>query len=507
MTVHRRRGRAPPRRQAHPRWRSRRPRPDGTTSFADLQAAFQNNAKASRPHLLRFDLLHLNGHNTRNLPLRERKSLLAKLLAHADPHTLRLSEHLESDGPTIFRNACKLRAEGIVSKRAAAQYTSGRTSDWIKCKCLHEQEFVIGGLHPARRRPHRHAAASARCCSATTTRSKLIYAGRTGTGFTQKTHKLLRDKLDAPHTILKPVRQASPPKPARRTWVKPILVAQVRFATWTADNLVRQAAFLGLRDDKPATEVTRETSAPTPSPRSPPRQKPPLILPTPTPSPQKSPQLTTSNLTTCNFATNIRLTHPTKILDPESGLTKQALADYYWAVAAACCRTSPDRPLSLVRCPDGAAKPCFFQKHVNSMLPPGIGSVPVPDKKTGVIEPYITLDPPRPRPSPASPSSASSKSIPGARATTTSNIPTASSSTSTPTSPFPGPPSPPPPPKSARASRRLGLTSFLKTTGGKGLHVVIPIEPKLRLARCKRLRLPLRPRHGEGEPRASTSPK
>src|ERR1035441_9632042 len=106
-------------------------RPDGTTSFADLQASFQEGAKHPLTYFC-FDLLHLNGHNTRDLPLRDRKALLTQLLAHADPHTLRLSEHLESDGPTIFHNACKLSAEGIVSKRASAKYHSGRSSDWIK---------------------------------------------------------------------------------------------------------------------------------------------------------------------------------------------------------------------------------------------------------------------------------------------------------------------------------------------------------------------------------------
>ncbi len=229
--------------------------PDGTTSFADLQAAFQEGARHQLTYFA-FDLLHLDGHNPRNLPLRERKALLAEVLTHADPHVLRFSEHLESDGPTIFHNACKLRAEGIVSKRAAAKYTAGRSSDWVKCKCLHEQEFVIGG-YTLPGAGHTGMKGVGALLLGYYDGTRFIYAGRTGTGFTQKTHKLLHDKLQ-------PLKQTacpftSVPAEARRgaIWVKPKLVAQVRFATWTADNLVRQAAFLGLRDDKPAADVTR----------------------------------------------------------------------------------------------------------------------------------------------------------------------------------------------------------------------------------------------------------
>jgi bifunctional non-homologous end joining protein LigD len=449
--------------------------PDGTTSFAALQAAFQNDAKNPPLTYFVFDLLHLNGHNTRSLPLRERKALLAPLLARADPHTLRLSEHLESDGPTIFRNACRLRAEGIVSKLASSKYTSGRSSAWIKCKCLHEQELVIGGFtlpgagHTGMRGvgalllgyyDHAHKPA------------RLIYAGRAGTGFTQKTHKLLRDKLDALAQPKTPFDQPPSPSEARGVhWVKPTLVAQVRFATWTADHLVRQAAFLGLREDKPAIEVTRETSAPTPKSSKPPASRaahtatsPKAALRTPT----SNQQPTTSNLPP------IRLTHPTKILDATSGLTKQALADYYWAVAPSMLPHIAGRPLSLVRCPEGTAKPCFFQKHVNATLPPGIGSVDVPDKKTGVIEPYITLSTPEALAGLAQlgvlevhPWGSRNDSLEHPDRLIFDLDPDEQLPWSTVTAAA----------LDVRARlKKLGLASFLKTTGGKGLHVVIPIS-------------------------------
>jgi bifunctional non-homologous end joining protein LigD len=448
---------------------------DGNTSFANLQAAFQEGT----PHQLTyfcFDLLHANGHNTRNLPLIQRKELLAEIVTSANEHTLRLSEHLESDGPTVFHNACKLHAEGIVSKRADAKYASGRGSDWIKCKCLLEQEFVIGGytLPGAGHTGMRGVGALLLGYYAG---GKLIYAGRVGTGFNEKTHKLLRDKLEA--LKLASTAFEKPPAEARTGayWVKPRLVAQVRFATWTADNLVRQAAFLGLRDDKPAVDVTRETSAPTPK-SSRPAAKTASHITYPVAA-----KVATKNVEriTKNEHPAIRLTHPAKVLDPETGLSKQALADYYFAVAARMLPHIEGRPLSLVRCPEGSGKPCFFQKHVNAPLPKGIGSVEVKDKKTGVIEPYITLDGES-----ATPEMLASlaqlgvlevhpwgsrnedlehpdrlifdldpdESLKWAMVAETA--------------------------AEVRARlKKLGLASFLKTTGGKGLHVVIPIEPKL----------------------------
>jgi len=470
--------------------------PDGTTSFADLQAAFQNNAKNRPLTYFVFDLLHLNGHNTRGLPLRDRKALLTELLAHADPNILRLSEHLESDGPTLFRNACKLRAEGIVSKRASAVYHAGRSSDWIKCKCLHEQEFVIGGYtlpgagHTGMKGVGALLLGYYQGIGDHKEPAKLIYAGRTGTGFTQQTHKLLRDKLDALAQSSTPFA-AQLPAEARSGahWVKPNLVAQVRFATWTADSLVRQAAFLGLREDKPAAQVTRETSAPTPRSSKPaaksashPTHTHPIAAKR---SPTDSVERSTYNVkrTTNNDPPPVRLTHPTKVLDPESHLTKQALADYYWAVASRMLPHIAGRPLSLVRCPDGAAKPCFFQKHVTSLLPPGIGSVPVPDKKTGVIEPYITLSTPEALAGLAQlgvlevhPWGSRNDSLEHPDRLIFDLDPDESLPWSVVTAAA----------TDVRTRlKKIGLTSFLKTTGGKGLHVVIPIEPKLSWADAK----------------------
>ena len=259
---------------------------DGTTSFADLQAAFQEGVRKPLTYFA-FDLLHLNGHNLRNLPLIERKAILAQLLA-ADGDHIRLSEHLEGDGAAILRKACELRIEGIVSKRANGTYSPGRGGSWLKLKCIREQEFVIGGFTlPTKGHTGIHGV-GALLLGYYDDAKKLIYAGRTGTGFTQKTHNIIRTQLENLRQTAMPFE--SVPADARRgaIWVKPQLVAQVNFSTWTADNLVRQASFKGIREDKPAAEVRREeptTSSKTPAAQNTPRTP----LPPPSQPKQKSP--------------------------------------------------------------------------------------------------------------------------------------------------------------------------------------------------------------------------
>jgi bifunctional non-homologous end joining protein LigD len=488
---------------------------NGISSFAALQASFQNQERHPLTYFV-FDLLHIEGHNPRNLPLRDRKALLADLLPRAPDDTLRLSEHIEGSGPTIFHHACELHTEGILSKRADAPFRSGRSSDWLKSKCRLEQEFVIGGYSDSKEAkalgslsgPDRFGS----LLLGVYANRKLIYTGRTGTGFSHKLKRDLYKRLHALETDKMPF--ATRPGDARRDvhWVEPKLVAQVRFATWTADNLVRQAAFLGLREDKPPSEVTREmpttkpaaksashrastrnsspaarSSAPAARNSSPAARSsapaahssaPAAHSSKPKPAPAKSSRASSSP---APLPSSLRLTHPDKILDPETSLTKRQLAEYYIAVASRMLPHISNRPLSLVRCPEGAGKPCFFQKHVTSMLPPGIGSVQVVDKKSGKPEPYITLTGDQATPEALAslaqlgvlevhPWGSCNKDLERPDRLIFDLDPDESLPWSTLCE------------AAAEIRKRLkraGLECFLKTTGGKGLHVVAPIQPTL----------------------------
>jgi bifunctional non-homologous end joining protein LigD len=457
---------------------------NGTTSFADLQAAFQEGVKKPLTYFA-FDLLHLNGHNLRSLPLVERKKYLAQLLEGAGEF-VRFSEHIESDGKEVFHKACEFHAEGIISKRADSRYSADRTGDWLKLKCVHEQEFVIGGFTlPSKGHTGIHGIGS--LLLGYYQNDKLIYAGRTGTGFTQKTHRILRDQLDK-------LRQPAcafekPPAEARRNaiWVNPQLVAQVNFSTWTADNLVRQASFKGLREDKAAREIHREDPSTSPRPRvskgashaaNTSLAAKTATRKTSTTEAHSSSSPTTKSSTNRKRAESapIRLTHADKILDTETHLTKQQLADYYWAVAPYMLPHIAGRPLSLVRCPEGSEKPCFYQKHANNMLPSGIESIDVPDKKTGRPEPYITLSTPEALAGLAQmgvlevhPWGSRNDDIEHPDRIVVDLDPDISIPWATLTSSAG---------EVRKQLKKLGLESFLKSTGGKGLHVVVPIQAK-----------------------------
>jgi bifunctional non-homologous end joining protein LigD len=336
-----------------------------------------------------------------------------------------------------------LGAEGIISKLADGKYSSGRGGSWLKLKCYQEQEFVIGGFTLPSNESHGVGALILGYYRS----GKLIYAGRTGTGFTQKTHRMLRDKLDK-------LRQARPsfeklPDGVSRgvIWVKPELVAQVSFSAWTADQLVRQAAFKGLREDKPAHTVRREspeTDAKEASQQSSAK----------TTASSAAPKTTTSTTHAKKAAAAgelpIRLTHPDKVLDESSGLTKRALADYYLAIANVMLPFIADRPLTIVRCPV--------------------------DKKSGKPEPYITLSKPE-------------SIVELAQLGVLEMHPWGSRNEHLEQPDrliFDLDPDESLPWRTLAASalevrkrlKALGLQSFVKSTGGKGLHVVAPIRPE-----------------------------
>ncbi|HEX4032601.1 MAG TPA: DNA ligase D [Terracidiphilus sp.] len=438
---------------------------DGTTSFANLQAAFQEGARSALTYFI-FDLLHLDDRNLRNLPLLERKEILAEVLSGLPPDSsIRFSEHTGGDAKTVFDNACRLGAEGIISKQAQSKYVSGRSNAWLKFKCYREQEFVIGGFTF----PSNGIRGVGALLLGYYKNGKLLYAGRTGTGFTQKTHRMMRDRLETIRNKTSPFATVPTQMCRGVHWVKPELVAQVSFANWTTDNIVRQAAFKGLREDKPPKSVQREEEQVAQKREKAKSGTKPIRRET-----ARGKQIFVGAYSSRPLP--IRLTHPDKVLDSDSGLTKEGLAHYYAAIASHMLPHINGRPLSLVRCMNGSSKPCFFQKHANETLPPDIESVDIVDKKTGTPEPYITLSTPEALIELAQVnvleihswgSKNSSLEMPDRIVvdldpdTTIDWKMLAASAIEV-----------------RERMKAAGLASFLKITGGKGLHVVAPIRPE-----------------------------
>jgi bifunctional non-homologous end joining protein LigD len=437
---------------------------DGQSSFAKLQAAFDEGAAHPLTYFV-FDLMHLNGHDLRQQPLTARKEILAQMLDNLPEHeTVRYGQHIQTEGAPIFKEACRLGAEGIVSKRSDSAYTSGRTKSWLKIKCDRRQEFVVGGFT----KPANGTEGIGALLLGYYDNKKLIYAGRTGTGFTQVNSRKLRQQLEKMRQTAMPFVEVPASAGKGALWVRPELVAEVQFSTWTADNLVRQASFKGLREDKKAAEVRREVPDASLAQKSDPPKKADPAKKAPAPAPKKL---------------GFRVTHPDKIVDPETGLTKQALVDYYLAVAPLMLPHVTGRPLSLVRCPNGTGKKCFYQKHLGPGMPPGIGGVEIPDRKGKGVETYVTVQ--------------GEESLAGLAQMNVLEIHPWGSTNDDLEHPdriiFDLDPdeavSWPTLCESAVEVRerlkKLGLQSFVKTTGGKGLHVVAPIRPKFDWERIK----------------------
>ncbi len=424
--------------------------PDGRSSFSALQQALSAGRDGDLVYFL-FDLLHADGEDLTRRPLRERKALLAGLLEHlgtaASP--LRFSEHIEGNGETVFGEACRLGLEGIVSKRASAGHVPARTHDWLKVKCLSRQEFVIGGFSA----PSGARFGFGALLLGVYEDERLVYVGRVGTGFTEQDLRDLRARLDP---LVTPVSPFANPIPKARSgknvvsFVQPVLVAEVAFVEWTADGILRQPSFQGLREDKAPREVRREGPA---------EAEPPAEETTP-PQPLRT------------RIAGLRLSNPDKVLYPGMGLTKRDLALYYESVADHLLVDLVGRPLTLLRCPEGAHQPCFFQKHANAGLPAGIRQIAVAEKKGKGM--YLAVD--------------DLSGVIGLVQMGVLEIHTWGAHADKPDAPdrlvFDVDPDEGMPWESVTTTvlalrerlHDLGLPAFLKTTGGKGLHVVIPLN-------------------------------
>lgn len=312
----------------------------GVSSFSLLQQDLSAN-RTNRFIYYVFDLMRLNGQDLRGEPLVERKQALQDLLGkQSDDSALRFSDHFAEPGKIMLQHACRMGLEGIVSKRADAPYRSGRGPAWVKSKCTARQEFVIGGYLPSEKTGRGLRSLLVGYFEA----GKLHYAGRVGTGFSAGMATGLKKKLDALKADASPFA-AAVPKGKGLVWVKPALVGEVEFRSWTSDRIIRHASFQGLREDKPAEEVVQEKpKASTAGSKA---------KPTPTKS-------------TGTAQTVVKLSHPDKLLWPEEKISKQDLLEHYALVWPRMQQFVVNRPLSLVRAPDGIGGPRFFQKHASA---------------------------------------------------------------------------------------------------------------------------------------------
>ncbi|MFP5076958.1 DNA ligase D [Rhizobium sp. YIM 134829] len=440
-------------------------RDNGASDFSALQEDL-SEGRSDRFTFYLFDCMHLDGHDLRKAPLVERKALLQKLLRSDDP-LLRYSEHFEDDGNLVLTHACRLSLEGVISKDRDSAYESGRSKLWIKSKCSERQEFVIGGYVPSSTSDHAIGALALGVYEG----NALRHVGRVGTGFTRSVAESLFEKLSALEQDESPYAEKLTAD-ARRglVYTAPKLVAEVEFRAWSADGNLRHAAFRGLREDKGPEAVMRETKDET--------AEPPAAKPDKGAKAGKEASVKPAAVPKARIA----LTHPDRIYWPKEGVTKQGLADYYAQVWPLMAPFVVDRPLSLLRCPDGIdGKQRFFQKHAWRGMNKAVGQVKDPKDKSG--EPLLrildfdglvalvqsaTLE--------IHPWGATTRAMEKPDMITMDLDPGEDVDWSAVI-------------EGAYLLKGLieedGLTAFVKTSGGKGLHVVVPLKPSATWASVK----------------------
>ncbi len=447
---------------------------EGRPDFSALQAAI-SAGKTDALVFFAFDLLHADGADLRKVPLGERKARLAAILAkrRAGKAVVRVVEHFEADGAALFASARELGLEGIVSKRLDAAYRSGRSDSWTKAKCRPTHEVVLGGWTDTGGKFRSLLGGVFRD-------DKLAFVGRIGTGFSASTVAAIMPKLKAAARDKTPFDRKTLPADTRKAhWLEPTLVAEIEFAGWTGDGSMRQAAFKGLREDKPAAEV--EAIAPTkqkaiePVSAAPAKATEPKRPPRPTPRPWPSAKANPSAKGKAEVM-GVAISHPDKALWPDAGddgapVTKRDLALYFEAVGEWMLPHIAERPCSIIRAPDGIAGQTFFQRHAMAGGSKLFRTMTI----SGDREPYVAID---------SVAALAAVAQSGGLELHPSNC-------------APGEPDVPgrlvfdldPAPDVAfgdviaaaktvkEVLELLGLATFAKTTGGKGLHVVVPLAP------------------------------
>lgn len=324
----------------------------GRTNFQMLQNSLtKKNDKHLRYYI--FDILYLDGKDLRSLPLMERKEILKKVLKKS-PSNILFSEHFETSGKDFFKASCDHELEGIVSKLANSPYISGRHDAWVKTKCTSRQEFVIGGWSE----PQGGRIGIGALLLGIYENGMLKYAGRVGTGFSHQTLQDLKMKLK-PLEIKDSPFEINSPRGKDTHWLKPEKVCEVSFSNWTDEGILRTPVFLGMREDKPAQEIHME----------------------------KAKKKKTSKKETVR-----KISSPDKILFKNEKITKEKVANFYQAISKYMLPYLADRPLSLVRCPNGSEEQCFFQKHISGNMPEAFHPFPVKEEKGEGI--YLSIDSP-----------------------------------------------------------------------------------------------------------------
>ena len=434
----------------------------GRTSFQALQNALTAASSVNGLAFFAFDLMYRDGYDLRGAPLSERKRLLHEVIGRG-AGTVKPGPEVADGGETFFRQACAMRLEGAMYKKADSLYAAGRrTREWIKVKCVQRQEMVIGGYTD----PQGSRQGFGALLLGYYDGGKLRYAGKVGTGFDDKLLRMLGPQLKAreqgtPGFVDPPRGFAA--KGAH--WIRPDLVAEVAFTEWSNDGALRHPSFQGLRLDKKATEVVRERPAPAePAPAAPKN-----------PRATRAPTSARKRADPPDEVAGVALSHPDKVYFPEAAITKRELARYYASVAPWLLPHLAGRPLALVRCPDGWARQCFYQKHADRSVHDAVTRVDVPEGKGtatyfsarsaaalvglvqwGVIElhPWGARTPRLDRPDRLVFDFDPDEGLSWRELATAALL-------------------------LRTLLDEMKLTGFLKTTGGKGLHVVLPIRPTL----------------------------
>ncbi|HSC19299.1 MAG TPA: DNA ligase D [Rhizomicrobium sp.] len=350
----------------------------GISNFSDLQSALSDGKTGGLVYFV-FDLLYLDGRDYRSLPLTDRKAQLEQLLAEklSQAARFRYVEHYRSSGKEMLEAACRMGLEGVISKRADAPYKSGRGNDWTKAKCRGGQEVVIGGWRGDHNNLRSLLAGAYRD-------GQFLYMGRIGTGYNVKSAGELLRKLK-PLEIKRPAFANLKEVPRARDlrWVEPKLVAEVEFGTITSGGILRQASYKGLREDKPAKAVVFEAqpAAEVKDSASKPAAKPVIVA-------NKGSVSSHKGLTVRGIA----ISNPDKALWPAANespaVTKGELVRYYEMAAGRILPHIEGRPLSIVRAPEGIDGERFFQRHVV----PGLQAYATPIRVAGEAKPYFAVN-------------------------------------------------------------------------------------------------------------------